>query len=53
MRDVFVPEGCWDPIIFCQLLEESETKEARDLQRELSYLTEKELELLAKYLLLT
>ncbi|CAJ1954733.1 unnamed protein product [Cylindrotheca closterium] len=58
-RDVHVPEKCWDPIVFCQLLLENEsTNSEKDdesqlsLQQELDYLTEKELELLAKYLLL-
>jgi len=73
-RDVFVPEGCWDPIAFCQLLLLLENDDDDDdemnnggkedttnantnrrllLQQELEYLTEKELELLAKHLLLS
>lgn len=51
-RQVFVPEGCWDPIAFCQLLLENETTDVKDkmLQSELEYLTQKELELMTKYL---
>jgi len=68
-RDVFVPEGCWDPIAFCQLLLENDEEMKKNggkedtttntnhrrllLQQELEYLTEKELELLAKHLLLS
>ena len=56
-RDIHVPEGCWNPIAFCQLLLENEGDgggkydDQSLLQRELDYLTEKELELLTKYIL--
>lgn len=51
-RTVFVPQKCWDPIVFCLLLLENESRRDASLQLELDYLMEKELELLVKYLLL-